>query len=375
MPNVLASLIMLALAAMAALSPVAADPRAAGSATPNDTARFLAGLPPAAGSPLQVVASEPLWQSYARNFDKEWATLEQRQLSKARAFGVQNLGKSRETLYYMFSGPDFLYADAFFPTAKTYILAGLEPVGRLPDVVGLKRNQIGPALEHLRASLSDVLSRSYFITSHMDQKLRRGQLAGVMPVLYVFLARTGRTITDVTFLTLTPDGKVEPFAETTPPTTPKAVKIDFTGKDGQAQTLYFFSTNLGNKPFGREKPIGETGFLKFAETFGTGDAFIKSASYLPHGGNFSEVRDFIMRQSARILQDDTGVPIRMFKEGEWTLKPFGVYVTPIPPFQHAFQPAAVALWAKHKPTRLEFSYGYRFRNNQSNVLIATKVAR
>jgi hypothetical protein len=65
----------------------------------------------------------------------------------------------------------------------------------------------------------------------------------------------------------------------------------------------------------------------------------------------------------------------MFKEGEWTLKPFGVYVTPIPPFQHAFQPAAVALWAKHKPMRLEFSYGYRFRNNQSNVLIATKVAR
>lgn len=369
MPNVLAILVMLAFAVSAALSPLRADPRATGTATPDDTARFLAGLPPSQGSPLEALAKEPFWQQYARNFDTEWATLEQKQLSKARAFAAQNLGQASDTLLYTFSGPDFLYADAFFPKAKTYLLAGLEPVGKLPDVVSLKRNTLVPVLENLRASLSDVLSRSYFITSHMDQKLRRGQLAGVMPVLYVFLARTGKTITDVTFLTLASDGTVKPFEETTPPTSPKAVKIGFKSKDGTAQTLYFFSTNLANKG------VADSGFLKFAESLGKGDALIKSASYLPHGGAFSEVREFILRQSVRILQDDTGVPIRLLKEGEWKLQPFGVYVTPIPPFGHAYQAAAAALWAKHKPARLEFSYGYRFRNNQSNVLIATKVPR
>lgn len=37
---------------------------------------------------------------------------------------------------YMFSGPDFLYATSFFPNASTYVLAGLEPVGEIPDLTG-----------------------------------------------------------------------------------------------------------------------------------------------------------------------------------------------------------------------------------------------
>ena len=35
-------------------------------------------------------------------------------------------------MFYMFSGPDFLYANAFFPNASTYILCGIEPVGPVP---------------------------------------------------------------------------------------------------------------------------------------------------------------------------------------------------------------------------------------------------
>lgn len=365
MPKVLALVAALALLVLGTFAPAHADPRQAVTATPNDTARFLAGLPPSAGSPLEALAREPFWQSYARNFGTEWAALDARQLSKARAFASRNVGAAKPTLFYFFSGPDFLYADAFFPGATTYVMAGLEPVGKLPDVVNLRRQAVPGALEQLRASLSDVLSRSYFITSHMDQKLRRAQLGGVMPVLYVFLARTGKTVTDIAFLTLQPDGTLKPWEETTPGT-PKAVRINFTGPDGRAQSLLYFSTNLANKG------VEESGMLRFAASLGKGDALLKSASYLPHGGAFSAVREFITQQP-RIVQDDTGVPIRMLRHGEWQLQPYGVYVRPIPPFGHAYQPAATALWAKHKPARLNFSYGYRFRNNQSNVLVATRV--
>ena len=185
-----------------------------------------------------------------------------------------------------------------------------------------------------------------------------------MPVLYVFLARTEKTITDVVYLALRPDGTLKPFDEASPGS-PKAVRINFTAKDGRAQSLLFFSTNLANKG------VEESGMLRFTASLGPGDALIKSASYLPHGNVFSGVREFILQQ-ARIVQDDTGVPIRYLKEGEWQLVPHGVYVRPIPPFGHAYQTAATALWARHKPGRLDFFYGYRFRNNQSNVLVATR---
>ena len=45
-------------------------------------------------------------------------------------------------MLYMFSGPDFLYATSFFPNAATYVLAGLEPVGQIPDLIGLRGRTI-----------------------------------------------------------------------------------------------------------------------------------------------------------------------------------------------------------------------------------------
>ena len=63
------------------------------------------------------------------------------------------------------------------------------------------------------------------------------------------------------------------------------MKIAFKSKEGRDQTLYFFSTNLSNKG------VAESGFLKFCESLGTGDAFVKSASYLPHASEFVTVRE------------------------------------------------------------------------------------
>jgi hypothetical protein len=39
-------------------------------------------------------------------------------------------------MLYMFSSPDFLYATSLFTNTATYVLAGLEPVGPIPDLIG-----------------------------------------------------------------------------------------------------------------------------------------------------------------------------------------------------------------------------------------------
>ena len=103
-------------------------------ASPDDTARFLAGMPPSAGSPLTGLARSQAWQRHAKWFDSNWGALEKQRLSRVRAWSERHLKDRDYTLYYMFSGPDFLYANAFFPEAKTYLLSGLEPVGAVPNV-------------------------------------------------------------------------------------------------------------------------------------------------------------------------------------------------------------------------------------------------
>src|ERR1700682_5460840 len=96
--------------------------RAADTASPNDMARFLAGLPPAADSALAPFASEPAWKMHARSLDSIWKGLNARQISRIQSWSKTNLPERQPTLFYMFSGPDFLYADAFFPGATTYVM-------------------------------------------------------------------------------------------------------------------------------------------------------------------------------------------------------------------------------------------------------------
>ena len=320
---------LLAVSALAAAlvlhAPVPAQ--AADGASFDDTARFLAGMPPSPNSPLAPLTREASWQQHAKHFDAAWAGLENGQLGNVRAWTARNMTAPRQTLFYMFSGPDYLYANAFFPNASTYVLSGLERTGPIPDVMKLRGSALPAALGHLKASLRQVLSHSYFITSEMGAHLARGQLNGTLPLLYVFLARSGKTVRDVSYVQLEPDGTIKPYeASSGPAAMPRAVKIVFSGSGGKEQTLYYFSTNLANDG------VARSGFLKFCEKLGTGDSFVKSASYLLHSGGFSGVREFMLKHSTHILQDDTGIPVSHFKDDAWSLQPFGRYTQPIPVF-------------------------------------------
>ena len=361
---------LLAAAALAAALLVHAPlpAQAAEAASFDDTARFLAGMPPSPNSPLTPLTRESSWQQHAKHFDAAWAGLDNGQLGKVRAWTGRNMTASRQPVFYMFSGPDFLYADAFFPNASVYVLSGLERTGPIPDVTKLRGNALASGLGHLKVSLRQMMSHSYFITSQMGSHLSRGQLNGTLPLLYVFLARSGKTVRDVSYVQLEPDGAVKPFEASGPTATPRAVKIVFSSSGGPEQTLYYFSTNLANDG------VAKSGFLKFCETLGTGNSFVKSASYLLHSGGFASVREFMLKNSTHILQDDTGIPVSHFKEEGWSLRPFGWYTRPIAVFSRNYQPRLKVLFDQGKPGTLDFGIGYKWRAGQSNLMLATRKA-
>jgi hypothetical protein len=84
----------------------AAPARSADTATVDDTARFLAGLPPAADSPLAALAKSPGWVQHAHFFDTIFAREDANTLSKVRAFAKEHLTEPHDSMLYMFSGPD-----------------------------------------------------------------------------------------------------------------------------------------------------------------------------------------------------------------------------------------------------------------------------
>ena len=344
----------------------AAPARAADTVTADDTARFLAGMPPSADSPLTPLTRDPAWQHHAKFFDAAFAQLEQRQLSKIRAWAATNLAAPKPTMFYMFSGPDFLYADAFYSRASTYVLSALEPVGSVPDLTRMPRGGIGSALYNVERSLGSILSFSFFITKQMKVDLHAGQLSGTLPILYVFLARSGKTIREVSPVALDDQGAAYFANENPGKNATRGVRIVYAGSDGEQRTLYYFPTDLSNPG------VRVSGFLKFCDTLAPGNSLIKSASYLLHSGNFTMVRDFILAHSATIIQDDSGIPLAYYDPKKWRFFPFGHYAGPIAEFPGRYQEQYAALFRRAEP--MDFGIGYRWRSHESNLLLSVKVA-
>ena len=370
-PKMIAAVLLTATLALGTSPARSAEP-----ATPNDTARFLAGLPPSAGSPLEPLTKDPAWQQHARNLDAIFAREDSSTLSKVRAFSKEHLTEKHDTMLYMFSGPDFLYATSFFPTASTYVLAGLEPAGEIPQLTSLSRQQVDATLQNLEVAMGTLLSYSFFITLKMQTQLRSGPVYGTLPVILVFMARSGKTIHEISLVSLDEHGEFQtpedPAAagSNKKPAKPRSAapgaKVVFSNGDGPKQTLYYFSTNLSNGSFER------SGFSAFLAKLGPADSFIKSASYLLHGGGFSNVRNFLLDHSATIIEDDSGVPLVYFDQKKWRLQPFGRYVGPLSIFKYGYQSGMTELFRKAEP--LDFKLGYRFRRNESNLLLAQKIA-
>lgn len=332
------------------------------SQTPNDMARFLAGLEPSASSPLQTAARSQAWRQHAYAMNRSWGSFERSIIARIQVWTRAKLPPSPPAMLYMFGGPDFTHADAFFPDAKVYVLSGLEPVGYAPAAAAITGPKLAHSLTSLRQSMAHYLENGYFITSQMLTHLKAGQFVGTVPLLYVFLARSGKTIRKVEYVNLTAGGGVVPVKGKT---RARGVRIYYSGRDGTLRTLYYFSTDLSNGG------VAKSGFLAFCAKQGPAGSLAKSTSYLFHNGGFSKVRDFVLKQSKVMVQDDTGPPFRFFANGAWSLRAFGQYVAPIPVFKAHYQKDMAAFFARGAE-RVNFGIGYHPHPTRTGILVAIK---
>jgi hypothetical protein len=243
------------------------------SSPANDAARYLAGLPVAPGSPLTALNQDPRWVTHARAMNVAFSQLEQRQLSNIRICRAENIApasKSSRTCIYLFSGPDFLYADAMFSDCSTFVLQGLEPVDPIPDLVTLPQAALLGTLQNIEISLNTLLSFSFFKTRNMREDFQRAQLKGVLPVIFVFMARTGKGIESVEYISLDKEGKVLQGLQGSL----RGVKISFIEPtSGSKKVMYYFTSDLSDDALKRNP-----GLLRFCESLGPVNSLLKAAN-------------------------------------------------------------------------------------------------
>jgi len=328
---------------------------AAAPSTPQEQAEFLAGIDLPSSSVLAELQKSSSYKSHQAELREKWAFCRKARYNQMQVWADANLRKERSThdvVRYLFGGPDFLNAFAFFPDANVMVLGGLEPVGEVPPPESLPAGSFGNALASLRQALHTSLYCGYFITSEMGGQMHHGSFRGVLPVLYTELALTGNRIQTLEM--------VKPFGS-------PGVKITYQ-RPGHfsPQTLYYFQSNLAN---GAECQR----FLSWLGGLGNGPAYLKAASYLLHNEEFSQARSFLLNTSTLIVEDDSGIPYRYFGKGGWKVQVFGDYASPLPIFsgytQHDFK-AAYSTPENSGP--IAFGAGYHVVPAHANILLATR---
>jgi hypothetical protein len=353
----------------------------------NDNARFIAGLKSEEGSEFKKLENNRDWQQYAAWSNAVWTRLQEGQIKKVKTWAQTELAfaHNEETtankfkLFYPFSGADFLYANTLFPAANEYLMIGLEPVGKVPDIRKIPEDFWENYFLALKTSMDDILTASFFKTKDMRKDFTIQELKGTLPILIIFIVRTGHKIVTLEPVEINDSGKImdsrldkvahHQYSQM------HGVRITFE-KDSASnsqKSIYYFSIDLSD-PSLKQKPE----FELFLNSYGDNVSFIKSASYLMHENNFSSIRSLILKHSYTHVQDDSGIPLKFFYEGEQNTKwqePlfYGGYKAPIPMFKNCYQEELKNKFSDTTVVKpLPFRIGYQNLAKQSNIIVVKK---
>lgn len=335
------------------------------------TARYLAGLNQLCRNPFLKLEQEPAWMDHRSQSQKNWDKLLEDRIQPMMNWSAETFKpmlKDSLTVFYPFSGPDFLHVHYLYPNATRYILCALEPISDLPDLLVLNPENRSTYLKSLQNSLRDIYGKSYFITNHMKEDLSKDKVRGVLPLFYVFLVRTGHEILQIDPVALDTAGVLlDTLPEKKSPLWISGIRFRFRHENADTlREMIYFSTDISDKGLKKNPAI-----IKFVQQQGSVNTFIKSASYLLHYSTFSMMREQIMASSSTIFQDDTGIPYKHFKSASsWRTVLYGNYTKPVKDFgSFTFQDDLDSVYSASKglpslPFHLGYHWGDRKQSQQ-----------
>ncbi|MBX7094066.1 MAG: hypothetical protein K1X56_05050 [Flavobacteriales bacterium] len=290
----------------------------------TDASRFIAGMP--THKYLKEEQAAEYYSEHKTFTDESWKITQDSMINPVQKWCADNkIQDQRDSLlcFYPLSGPDFLFGNAFFPTADHFVMLGLEPRGNMVDFRELKEAEIIKYLSGIRQSMKYINSRGYFVTSHMSSDFTKAHLNGMLHMMLYMMARTNHAIVDIYNVKIDSTGKAIRLAEGEKYTgdSPLAVKIEFLSPDGtELRDAYYFKMNAAD-----DYLLKHTEFETFVNGFGHRVSYMKSASCVLQNTPFSVMRKLVLN-SDKVLQDDTGVPYKYFlDDSTFSISLYGTY--------------------------------------------------
>ncbi len=337
----------------------------------NDVSSFISGIDHGKTGCLGRLDSTTRWKRFAVSLDSGFLDLDTARFIKMQTWADSELVECHGStpVFYPFGGPDFLNVNIFYPNAEKYILIGLEPIGALPDLCNMTNEQVNKYLEDIRFSLKDIFKRSYFITGNMIGALKKSSVNGAVPLITLFIQRTGYNVVSMSHVGIDSTGtfhtgdSLKNIKNLT-----HGIKIEFAGDTGRrVQSVIYYQTDISDEGLKRNP-----GFQKYLSMLPESFTYLKAASYLMHGKDFSLIRDIIFDKSRSILQDDSGIAYRYFDKTKWNIHLYGKYARPGKEFSWINETDLAKAYSDPSVKPVPFTLGYNWRTQQINLLYAVK---
>lgn len=345
----------------------------------DECSRFITGKELNKNSSLVEFTESEFYKSYSDDLNRGWAKFQKPNQEKIKNWWVRFApDKYNKTVLYPFSGPDIMNAITFFQNADSYILFGLENPGRIMRPRDMNEKDLKKALTDIKTSLTTILNLNFFKTIKMEKDLGTDSFCGISTLLTLFLSLNGCEIIDINRIVINPLGTISPGKEddikiewNNPPISRvPGIEISFRRDSGKVQTVRYFMLNVVDQALESWSP----NFVPFLKSSGPFTTIIKSASYLMHHDKekFTIIRAAILENSNYIVQDDSGIPLRFLRDEKWELGFHGVYRSPISLFSNRLQLDLRQAVQEHSSGILPFSYGYDYKEGESNLMTAKK---
>jgi hypothetical protein len=323
---------------------------------------LLAGQQPVTGLP-PTIAQSPRWAIFAKEVTANWALYSQKIADPMSQWSLAELPATPETVFYPFSGPDFVTVHQLFPTAQRYVMMAMQNAERPLDLANLSPDLLEPSLGVLTSAWKHFGDHGFYVTEYLEKYLYSTRAnIGASTFIVSFLSLQGFEIERVVPIQVAADGSLQELSPDTPRW--RSVRIQ-ASKQGKPIIVDYLKIDLSNTGF-QAAPEN----LVFVSTLTKNPVLFKAASHLPQNVGFSVIANQVLERSPLVVQDETGLKYsNLIQSYEVAL--FGKFVAA----HHAFQSYHVDLakaFAQRGDIRpLNFRFGY-YKDGNYVLMIATR---
>lgn len=272
--------------------------------------------------------------------------------------------KAGGTVFYPFSGPDFVTLAHAFPSADRYVMVAMQTAGAPITLANMPAARAQGFQAKFMREWMKFSRLAFFRTDDLNED-QRDQFApiGVTTILSTFALYSGFDVMDI--YPIAYDEQSGDFVKSAAGQW-KSVRL-LLSKAGKSVTLDYVSLDLSDASLIKNEPM-----RKWLAREAKNPVLIKAASHLLQETYFSVMRDILVANATMVVQDETGLNYTYLAEiGPVNL--YGGFLYPHELFNRKKQESLAKAYRESTNVKpLPFAFSYNKTNERSNVQVVRR---